>query len=89
MIQKFEDDGEDLADSDIKQVRGMNVAEAALFLGAERRKVSKGIVKSKYIYLRWIPGTSNDIERLFSACKLILSQLRKNMSVVVLNQYYF
>jgi hypothetical protein len=41
---------------------------------------SGGSSKTKYIPVHWIPHSSNDVERLFSRCKLTLGSLRTSMS---------
>ena len=42
----------------------------------KKRKIS---AESKYIDLTWIPPTSNIVERLFSAARLVLTDYRKSM----------
>jgi len=60
------------------EVRKGNKVDFALTLlkRNKKRKVSAG---SKYIDLTWIPPTSNIVERLFSAARLVLTDYRKSM----------
>ncbi|KAE9285139.1 hypothetical protein PR003_g26668 [Phytophthora rubi] len=46
---------------------------------AERLLRVKGRKQSKFIDLRWIPPTSNDVERLFSKAGLVLTDRRQSL----------
>ena len=42
-------------------------------------QILKKLHLEEYQDLRYIPPTSNHVERFFSACKLVISNLRKSM----------
>lgn len=67
-------DGEDSED----EVREGDKVDFALNL-LKRNKKRKISAESKYIDLTWIPPTSNIVERLFSAARLVLTDYRKSM----------
>ncbi|KAG6945256.1 hypothetical protein JG688_00016653, partial [Phytophthora aleatoria] len=46
---------------------------------ADRLLQSNSKTASLFIDLRWIPSTSNDVERLFSTARLVLTDRRQRM----------
>ena len=47
------------------------------------------IPPTSYYNLNWIPPTSNMVERLFSHCKLVLTDLRSSIGPVTFEEVMF
>ena len=79
-LARFERSENDVTESDGDQV----LSFADQFL-----RESESNTSSRYIDLRWIPATSNEVERLFSRAGLVLTSRRRAMHPTTLESLLF
>lgn len=65
-------------ESDIEEDNGAEKDFARTLL--ELNKKSNECAASKYVNLKWVPPTSNIVERLFSSARQVLTDYRKSMT---------
>jgi len=72
--------------ADIESDEELDVLERAK---KRRKTIATTTESSAYLSLKWIPPTSNVVERLFSRMRITLGHLRKSMSPMRLEGIMF